>query len=684
MALGVIESKPKSWLQYWIQDCQETPGRLTNSLRLALTSVLVLIVMMVLRIPFAAYGMYVILVAGHDTPPISLRVGIGSLLATFLSLSVALMVVILTDNNPMARILALVAMTFIAGMISVATTLPALGSIFGFIFGVGIGFWENHVPADTLVKNSLWLLAAFGAGIGGAVAVGYLFSSGSPADKLAEQLRLRYRALAQLFEAYASDSTAERRRAAAEYVSRMAAAGQTEMLELYNQVVNGNFARGSLPIGTHVQITLVTELLDSSAGFGFQADSRDAALRSRCQIIAQQCGHLARALKADPEFELRPRNSEAVTHLDRVEAILQSLQTLHSNSDDTGGGLVKLPSKRLQLLIPGSISKPENIAFALKISLCATICYIVYHAIDWPGISTSVTTVMVTGLVDTGAMKQKLLFRMLGTVLGGLVLGLGAEIFLFPFMDSITSLILVIGGVAFLCAWMGAGARFNYVGLQVAFAFYLTSLEGFGAPRELEPARDRFVGILLAMLVMWFVFDQIWPVRTITALRRVVAAVLKDAARVVALTDTKLPAADYKRESDTLRDRLGKQLSAARMLNEATEYEFGVGREKHMRAGDILMQISMTTLALIWNQAALLHRNDEANFLRGAAFVRLRQAVAQRLSSLGDALAEKGRFNASDLAGLETADNGSEYSRNTIARYNELRRLARSLQSTDG
>jgi multidrug resistance protein MdtO len=181
------------------------------------------------------------------------------------------------------------------------------------------------------------------------------------------------------------------------------------------------------------------------------------------------------------------------------------------------------------------------------------------------------------------------------------------------------------------------------------------------------------------MLVMWFVFDQIWPVRTITALRRVVAAVLKDAARVVALTDTKLPAAAYKRESDTLRDRLGKQLSAARMLNEATEYEFGVGREKHMRAGDILMQISMTTLALIWNQAALLHRNDEANFLRGAAFVRLRQAVAQRLSSLGDALAEKGRFNASDLAGLETADNGSEYSRNTIARYNELRRLARSL-----
>ena len=93
--------------------------------------------------------------------------------------------------------------------------------------------------------------------------------------------------------------------------------------------------------------------------------------------------------------------------------------------------------------------------FALKISLCATICYIIYHAIDWPGISTSVTTVMITGLVTTGAMKQKLAFRLLGATVGGLVLGIGTEVFLFPYMDSITSLVILVGAVAFL--WIGAG-----------------------------------------------------------------------------------------------------------------------------------------------------------------------------------------------------------------------------------
>jgi multidrug resistance protein MdtO len=132
---------------------------------------------------------------------------------------------------------------------------------------------------------------------------------------------------------------------------------------------------------------------------------------------------------------------------------------------------------------------------------------------------------MVAGLVNTGAMKQKLVFRLLGAILGGLALGIGAEVFLFPFMDSITSLVVVIGAVWFLGAWIAGGRRFNDGGKQIAFAFYLTSLAGFSAPTELAPARDRLMGILLAVLVMWFVFDQAWPVRTITAMRSVVVSV---------------------------------------------------------------------------------------------------------------------------------------------------------------
>ena len=125
-----------------------------------------------------------------------------------------------------------------------------------------------------------------------------------------------------------------------------------------------------------------------------------------------------------------------------------------------------------------------------------------------------------TGLSSSGATKQRLLFRLVGAVIGGLILGLGSTSFLFPYMDSITSLVVLISVVAMISAWVASGPKFNYIGLQIAFSFYLVAFEGFGAPVKLEPARDRLIGILLALAVMWFVFDQLWPVRTVTVMRR--------------------------------------------------------------------------------------------------------------------------------------------------------------------
>jgi multidrug resistance protein MdtO len=684
MPLGATQSTTRPWLQYWIQDLQPTLGRLNSSLRITFASVLVLTTMMVLQMPFVAYGLYVIFMVGRDNPAATLRTGIALLCSVSCALSIALVVVILTDNDPMARVLSLAAITFIAGMITVATSMPAMGSGWGLIFCVGISFWENHTPADTLVKNSLWLLAAFSMGIAIAIAVEYVFAARSPAEKLVEQLRMRYRALETMFKAYAVNSTEEQRRTAAEHVSRLAGAGHAGMLELYSQIVDRDLDRGNLPMGVRAHITMLAELFENSAAFGLQTDAVDREIRSRCEAIAGHCSQLASDFRLDPALKLDLRDSADLTHLDRVETIIRSIESMSSAADDMRPNLVALSSKQVPLLIPGAIWKRENVAFALKISLCATICYILYHAIDWPGISTSVITVMVAGLSHTGAMKQKLALRLLGATIGGLVLGIGAEVFLFPFMDSITALVVVVGTIGFLCAWVAAGSRFNYVGLQMAFAFYLTSLEGFSAPTELSPARDRLVGILLAVFVMWFVLDQVWPVRTITAMRRVVVSVLKDASRVVALMDGKLPLQDYRRESDILRDRIGKQLSTIRMLNEATQYEFGVGYAKHMRTGDTFMRMSMTTVALIWNQAALLHQEAQSEFLTQPALTRLRQAIGEGISAMADALDQHGYLTARDAAGpLDVASSAgefdSEYSRNTIARYNELHALALSL-----
>src|SRR5262249_6069167 len=206
---------------------------------------IVLVAMMVLQVPNIAFALYVIFIVSNENPALSLRTGVASLVAVILALSISLVVVILTDNDPLARVVTLAVMTFFAGMITVATTLSALGPIIGLIGGVALHLWESHATSDRVVKGNLWLLAAFATGIVGAVAVSYLFSMRSPANRLAGQLRLRYRALAEMFGAYAADDATEhQRRTAAHSVSRLAAEGHRGMLELHRQIIDRNLSTG--------------------------------------------------------------------------------------------------------------------------------------------------------------------------------------------------------------------------------------------------------------------------------------------------------------------------------------------------------------------------------------------------------------------------------------------------------
>jgi multidrug resistance protein MdtO len=672
------------WPEKLWEDLQPTPGRLHSSLRITLATVIALLLILVWQMPFAAIGLYSIFLIGRESPSASLRLGIASVMTIAVAVAIELAVILLTDNDPIARVLSMAAIAFLAGMVLVGTSLPALGPSWGLIYSIVIAFWESHLPADRLVKNSLWLFATFSLAIGCGVAVEYVFGARSPANRLQEQLRIRYQALERMFSLYAQQAEPEQRFEAATNVSRLAVAGQAGMGALYNQIVDRNLDSGALPIATRVHITMLAELMDDSAAFGLQSDKwDDSELRQRCARIAEQCRALMRGTAAEGRLEAWPRATNSL--LDRVEGALHSIVMMPSDVNPaTSKELAALPSKKVPFFIPGAFRDRDNLAFSLKISLCATLCYILYNAIDWPGTSSSVITVMVSGLTTTGAMKQRLTFRLLGATVGGLILGLGATAFVFPELDSITSLVVVIGSVALLAAWISGGPRFNYVGIQLAFAFYIVAFEGFSAPTQLAPARDRLIGILFALVVMWFVFDQIWPVRTVTAMRRVLASVLRSGASLFRIVDRASPDDQLEREVDGVRDRVGKNISALRTMSEAVEYEFGVSREQHVRTSEIILRSSMAAAALIWNQVAVLHGREQLDFLAEPALAEMRGRLADRLNMLAEVVQRKtslptehlGSFVSPQL--LENKHYG-EYVRNTIARYEDLQTLAAQL-----
>jgi len=295
----------------------------------------------------------------------------------------------------------------------------------------------------------------------------------------------------------------------------------------------------------------------------------DPELRRRCGHIADIC----RGLKADAkpviEEQTAHHTGEAILLIDRVDGILHDILSMPLGSrDEYNKELIALSSSKVSIFIPGAFTRHETVAFALKLSLCATICYIIVRAVDWPGISTSVITVLITGLSTSGAIKQKLIFRLVGSAIGGLILGMGATIYLFPHMDSISSLVLLIATVSMLAAWWAGGRQFNYVGLQIAFAFYLVAFEGFSAPTQLAPSRDRLVGILLALFVMAFVFDLLWPVRTVTAMRASLAYMMHSAAEYLRLANTASNIVELRHYADALRDQIGKTVGNVRTMGE--------------------------------------------------------------------------------------------------------------------
>jgi multidrug resistance protein MdtO len=670
------------WFKWLVDDLRPTPGRFESSLRIVLTVTVALILMLALQMPFVSLGLYIIFVLARQSPAVSLRSAVLTVIVASVSVVLELAVVIATDNDPMARLLSVAAITFVAGVLTQASSFAPLAPTLGFLYCTVIALWETQRPADAIVKNSLYLIGVVALVLGCGVLIEYLLASRSAVDQLLQERKTRYRALEAMFRAYAHGASREELFAAYLPVARLALAGQRGMQELYNVIVQRNLDPKSLPIGTRVRVTLQAELVDVSAAFATANPSRaDSELRERCAWIADRCRELE--IDSGTQFSLEAKSR--VLSLRRVEETLGTLMAMPINSGDAvDKKLIVLPTAKVPFFLPGALGARTTLLFGLKISFCATLCYVAYHALDYPGISTAVTTVLVAGLTSTGAMKQKLAHRVAGSIVGGPILGLGSVVFLLPFMDSITPLCVLVAIVAFIAAWCAAGRRFGYVGLQIAFSFFTVTLATSRAPSELAPARDRLIGIGLALVVMWFVFDQIWPVRTVSMMRQSLARVLRGEAQLFKLAGSAIESGVLASRIDTLRHSVSATITELRTLHEAILYEFGVDHEAHKAAGETILRAALSSSALFWNELAVLERSEDRDLRSNPRLLAVRSTLSTRLDDLAESV-EKDRPIESNVAeGLAELQRlldprEAEYVSTMISRYKDMESILETL-----
>jgi multidrug resistance protein MdtO len=376
-------------------------------------------------------------------------------------------------------------------------------------------------------------------------------------------------------------------------------------------------------------VALFGQLVDVAANFqrsleerakteGTVASHIDAADKARCQHLADAIDQLGKALaerrvleKIQRPAQLEPSQLPFLSAMERIVALVPDAfsgsSTLHE--------LAAAPLDEEQpthFFALDAFSNPAHVQFAVRGTMASMATYIIYTAIDWPGLSTCIATCIITALSTIGSSRQKQFLRLGGVIVGGVIIGFGAQIFVLPYLDSIAGFTLLFMFVTALSAWIAtASPRLSYLGVQLALAFYLINLQEFTIQTSLSIARDRVFGVLLGLMSMWLIYDRLWQKNALDEMQRLFARNLEMFAE---LTEQLLEKDQIKavRRIRQLRDQLNAGFQAVTSQADAVLFEFGPSRQRKLQIREdvgrwqpsirILLQVQITSVQYLVNR----------------------------------------------------------------------------------
>jgi multidrug resistance protein MdtO len=558
------------------------PGRAGTVARMVIAATLAMIICMTFRIPYGFQAAIYALIVSRENPRSTLESagimsGITAITAAYILISAWFVI-----SVPVLHFLWII-LTFFAAFYALSTITNYLAvTMFANMISVAVPLWDRHVSAETNVEDTLRVVLAASIGVVVTAMVELGFARMKPGDNVVVPIVRRLATVQSLLACYIEDRPVDQ--ATEAEITRLAVLGTSRLRRLLRR------SDYSLDYRSQMSgvVALVGGLVDVAATltqFRFEPSGTDQKqFRDLATTVAGiRTDLMNRRIPASIQFRPDDKPSHAVPLLLEMEKIVtlipqafagsRSIDEYLPASDDVPGP---------KLFLPDAFTNPEHFRFALKGCLAASLCYIIYNSIAWPGISTAVTTCLLTGLSTIGASRQKQILRFTGALVGGFLIGMGSQIFILPYLDSIAGFTVFFILVTAFSSWfMTASPRLSYFGLQAALAFYLINLQGFAMERSLSIARDRVVGILLGLFIMWLVFDQLWGARAGVEMKRAFISglrLLADFAKEPLSKDLKVAVA----RSYTLRETINSNFDQVRSLADAVLFEFASSQQQDL------------------------------------------------------------------------------------------------------
>ena len=472
--------------------------------------------------------------------------------------------------------------------------------------GVALPVWDRSLPSQVQVEGTLWPIVVIAVGTGATVATEALyriFDRSDPLIAFADDLLL---AVQQVAESFAARHAPPKPVLARVHQYQMIGTGRLRMTLQRQGLDPARRAQRSALISLAGRlISLAAELERTPPQPGEGDAIRLRALSERLGAIRAELRGSGSISASAAVLEGQPSSSyPMLQEMERIVALIPEV----FQRDGIVAGAQKAPVQDWwrSLLLPDAFQNPEYLRFAFAGCLAASVCYILYNALDWPGIFPSVITCIVTAQSTIGNTLQTQFLRLAGFVAGGLVLGIAAQILILPAIDSIFGFALFFAAGTAIAAWFATSSpRLSYFGVQMALPFYFVNLQDYRIQTDLTIARDRVIGVFVGILAMGFIFDRFGTKSDTEQLKKLLVRNVRMLAQLGGVVrDRAIAVSQISRLRSQINDNfagLESQTDAARF-----EFEFRHRREQEVveceriqRAQPALRSIFLLELSLL-------------------------------------------------------------------------------------